>query len=107
MTQLDEALDFGPPCRRAVKTPREPFRAAEPPARGPGPGKASRVRSEIRSRSTSANSAKSVVMTFVWMLLLPSTRMFSLSATKATPALARASRMGDRLPDLSAGGGPR
>ena len=95
----------GPPCRRAVKTPREPFRAAEPPARGLGPGKASRVRSEIRSRSTSANSAKSVVMTFVWMLLLPSTRMFSLSATKATPALARASRMGDRLPDLSAGGG--
>ena len=34
-----------------------------------------------------------VVMTFVWMSRLPSIRMFSLSATKATPALARASRM--------------
>ena len=42
----------------------------------------SRVRPEIRSRSTSANSAKSVVMTLVWMSRLPSTRMFSLSATE-------------------------
>ena len=44
-------------------------------------------------RSTSANSAKSVVMTFDWMSRLPSTRMFSFSATKAMPALASASRM--------------
>ena len=52
------------------------------------------MRSEIRSRSTSANSAKSVEdMTLVWMSRSPTTRMFSLSATKATPALARASRM--------------
>ena len=53
----------------------------------------SRVRSEISSRSTAANSANSVVMTLVWMSRLPSTRMFSFSATKATPALASASRM--------------
>ena len=33
-------------------------------------------------------------MTFVWMSRWLSTRMFSLSATKATPALARASRNG-------------
>ena len=46
------------------------------------------MRSEIGSRSTSANSAKSVVMTFDWMSRLLSTRMFSFSATKATPALA-------------------
>ena len=45
------------------------------------------MRSEIRTRSTSANSAKSVVMTFVWMSRSPSTRMFSFSATKATPGL--------------------
>ena len=32
-------------------------------------------------------------MTFDWMSRLPSTRMFSFSATKATPALASASRM--------------
>ena len=67
---VEEALDFGPPCRRAVKTTREPFRAAELPARGPGPRG---VRSEIRSCSTAASSTKSVVTTFVWVLLLPST----------------------------------
>ena len=33
-----------------------------------------------------------VVMSLGWMSRLPSTRMFSFSATKATPALARASR---------------
>ena len=44
------------------------------------------------SRSTSANSATSVVvMTFVGMSCLPPTRMFYLSTTRATPALARAS----------------
>ena len=32
-------------------------------------------------------------MTFVWMSRSPSTRMFSLSATNATPAKARPSRM--------------
>ena len=40
------------------------------------------------SRSTSANS---VVLTFVWMSRLPSTRMFSLIATKASRTLARVS----------------
>ncbi len=50
------------------------------------------MRSEIKSRSTSANSATSVVvMTFVGMSCLPPTRMFYLSTTRATPALARAS----------------
>ena len=48
----------GPPCRRAVKTPREPFRAAEPPARGPGPGKASRVRSETSGRARPRRTAR-------------------------------------------------
>ena len=35
-------------------------------------------------------------MTFVWMSRLPSPRMFSLSATKATPALPRPSRTWSR-----------
>ena len=45
------------------------------------------MRSEIRSRSTSANSAKSVVMTFVWMSRLPSTRMFALSCYEGDASL--------------------
>ena len=63
------------------ETPSEPLRAAELPARGLGPGEALASTLGIRSRSTSANSAKSVVMTLVWMSRLPSTRIFSLSAT--------------------------
>ena len=71
---------FRPPCRRAVRRPASPSGA-----RASGPedlprARPSGVRSEIRSRSTSVNSAKSVVMTFVWMSRLPSTWMFSLSA---------------------------
>ena len=50
------------------------------------------MRSEIRSRSTSANSPDSVVMTLVWKSCLPSTRMFSLIAMKATPAFTKPSR---------------
>ena len=45
------------------------------------------MRSEIRSRSTSANSAKSVVMTLVWMSGLPSTRMFSRTSNRGLFAL--------------------
>ena len=63
------------------ETLSEPLRAAELPARGLGPGEALASTLGIRSRSTSANSAKSVIMTLVWMSRLPSTRIFSLSAT--------------------------
>ena len=52
---------------------------------------------EIRSRSTSANNANSVVMTLVWMSRLPLTRMFSFSATKAMPALGEGVEDGDDL----------
>ena len=57
--------------------------------RGAGPGAlvSSGRRDGRRDERPSAPRA------FVWMSRLPSTRMFSLSATKVTPALARASRM--------------
>ena len=75
------------------ETPSEPFGRPSFRREDLARARPSRVRSEMRSRSTSANSAKSVVMTLVWMSRLPSTRMFSFSATKATPALATASRI--------------
>ena len=51
---------------------------------------------------SSANSANSVVMTLVGMSRLPSTRMFSFSATKEMPALASASRMATDLTQRAA-----
>ena len=52
---------FRPPCRRAVKTPREPFgRPSFRPEDLARRARPSRVRSEIRSRSTSANRAARV-----------------------------------------------
>ena len=75
------------------EAPSEPFGRPSFRPEALARARPSRMRSEIRSRSTSANSANNVVMTFVWMSRLPSTRMFSFSATKATPALARASRI--------------
>ena len=44
----------------------------------------SRVRSEMRSRFTSANSASKVVMSFVWMSCLPSTRRPSRESSLTT-----------------------
>ena len=64
-------------CRRAVRRPASPSGARASCPRPLARARPSRVRSEIRSRSTSANSAMSVVMTFVWMSRLPSRRMFS------------------------------
>ena len=75
------------------ETPNEPFGRPSFRPEDLALARPSGVRSEIKSRSTSANNAKSVVMTLVWMSRWPSTRMFSFIATKATPALARASRM--------------
>ena len=54
------------------ETPSEPFGRPSFWPEGLARARPSRVRSEIRSRSTSANSAKSVVMTLVWMSCLPS-----------------------------------
>ena len=90
--QLEEAPDV---VLLAVES-RDAQRALRAPSFRPEAlalARPSRVRSEIRSRSTSANSAKRVVMTLVWMSRWPSMRMFSFIATKATPAVARASRM--------------
>ena len=72
---------------------------AELPARGPGPGaRPSRgALGESRSRSTSANSAKSVVTTFVWMLLLPSTWMFSFERREGAAGLGGGVEDGDDL----------
>ena len=85
------------PSRR--ETPSEPFGrpSFRPEARARA--RPSRVRSEIRSRSTSANSAKSVVITFVWMSCLPSTRMFSLRATRGDAALGQRVEDRDDLPE--------
>ena len=78
----------------AVKTrdPQRALGATELLARRPGLGETfSRVRSEIKSRSTSANRAKSVVITLLWRSCLPSIRICSLMAMKAMLSLASAS----------------
>ena len=69
------------------ETPNEPFGRPSFWPEALALARPSRVRSEIRSRSTSANSAKRVVMTLVWMSRWPSMRMFSFIATKATPSV--------------------
>ena len=76
----------GAPRRVGVRSPAALARA-----------RPSRVRSEIRSRSTSANSANRVVMTFVWMSRLPSTRMFSFRGHEGDARLGEGVEHGDDL----------
>ena len=80
------------PSRR--DTPSDPFGRPSVLPEALAFARPSRVRSEIRSHSTSANSANSVVMTLVWISRLPSTRMFSLIGDERDARLCEAVKDG-------------
>ena len=86
------------PSRR--ETPSAPFGRPSCLPEALARARPSRVRSEIRSRSTSANSAQSVGRTVVWMSRVPSTRMCSVSATRKEGDVGRGEGVedGDDLP---------
>ena len=79
------------------ETPNEPFGRPSFRPEALAWARPSRVRSEIRSRSTSANNANRVVMTLVWMSRLPSTADVLLHRHEGDACLGEGVEDGDDL----------
>ena len=77
-----EALNLGFPTRELGRPEDLSAAPAAVPSLWPRPSLL--VRSAIKSRSISAKSPNSVIMTFVWRSWVPLSRMFSLMATSCT-----------------------